>query len=1020
MARLRWVGLLLWLLLPVGQPVAHVGDASPLSRAALSLSANEQRWLDAHPVIRVGVDPAYAPYSFVGADGRFEGVAAAFLAHVSASLGVRFEPVVHLSWPELVEALKARRIDAIATMVHLPEREAFAAFSEIYLPTPLVVMTRRDAPQLASVNDLADLRLALVEGYSSSKQVMARYPALKPAFVPTPLDGLRALAAGEVDAYVGVLGINTYLAQQQGMANLKVNAAFDMQGNGQRFAVRSDWPELARLVDKALATIPEQAREAFVRPWISVAADRVLVIDYTPMLKRYWPWLAAAGAVVLLAALVMVLVNRRLKREVARREKAWAESEVRFRATFDQAAVGIAHVAPDGRWIRVNQRLSEIVGYTHDELLSRTFQDITHPDDLDADVQQLTRTLAGELSGYTLEKRYFHRDGHTVWVNLTVSLVRRDDGAPDYFISVVEDISARREAFEANRQAAAVFQCTREGIIITDLEQRILAVNPAFSDITGYRADEVIGQTPAMLQSGVHGDDIFRSMWSSVHATGHWQGEVTSRRKSGEVFPELLTVSTVRDLDGQPVRYVALLTDLSRLRQSEAELAHLAHYDPLTDLPNRLLVQSRLDHALDSAQRNGDHLAVMFIDLDRFKDVNDSLGHPVGDELLVAIAHRMRTRLRESDTLARLGGDEFLVVLEDIQRPEDAAEVAQALVRMQDAPICLPSGHEVYVGVSIGISLFPNDGASTTELIRQADAAMYQAKGQGRNTFRFYTAALTEAADQRLAMEGRLRRALVAGEFVVHYQPQFRAATGDLVGCEALVRWQEPNGALVPPAQFIPLAEDTGLIVPLGLWVLETACAQAQAWREAGMSDLVMAVNLSGRQLQQRDLVWRVAAVLERTGLPADRLTLELTESMIMDRGEEAVALLHALKGLGVGLSIDDFGTGYSSLAYLNRFPIDEMKIDRSFVHDTPDDAGDAEIVATIVAMARNLNLRVVAEGVETQPQLDFLVSLGCDVCQGYLVSPGLPAEAFAEFAERAQQHPLSVHGVRAKAPAAW
>ncbi|KAA3653197.1 MAG: EAL domain-containing protein [Proteobacteria bacterium] len=1004
LGRLRVAVIVLWpvLLGSAGIDAASLNGcpAEPLLR---TLSTAEQQWLATHPVIRLGVDPAYAPYSIADADGQFTGVAAAFAECIAQQLGIHFEPVVNLDWPALVEALKARRIDAIATMVHLPEREAFAAFSDIYLPTPLVVMTRQDTPQLASVNALTDLRLALVREYSSSKQVMARYPALKPVFVPTPLAGLRALAAGEVDAYVGVLGVNTYLAAQQGMANLKVNAAFDMADNGQRFAVRSDWPELAPLIDKALASIPAQTREAFFRPWVSVSADHVLVLDYTPLLRRYWPWFGGALAIVLIGALTMVLANRRLKHEVARREKAWAESEVRFRATFDQAAVGIAHVAPDGRWIRANQRLSEIVGYSHDVLLTKTFQDITHPEDLDADLLQLTRTLAGDIAGYTMEKRYFHRDGHIVWINLTVSLVRRADGTPDYFISVVEDISARREAFEANRQAAAVFQSTREGIIITDLDRRILAVNPAFSDITGYRADEVIGQTPAMLQSGGLGEDIYQSMWASIVSTGHWQGEVTSRRKSGEVFPELLTVSTVRDLDGQPVRYVALLTDLSRLRQSEAELAHLAHYDPLTDLPNRLLVQSRLDHALDSAQRNGDRLAVMFIDLDRFKDVNDSLGHPVGDELLVAIAQRMRTRLRESDTLARLGGDEFLVVLEDIHRPEDAAEVAQALIRVQDAPICLPSGHEVYVGVSIGISLFPNDGASTTELIRQADAAMYQAKSQGRNTFRFYTAALTEAADQRLAMEGRLRRALIAEEFVVHYQPQFRAATGELVGCEALVRWQEPEGTLVPPAQFIPLAEDTGLIVQLGLWVLETACAQAQAWRQAGVADLVMAVNLSARQLQQRDLAWRVAAVLERTGLPANRLTLELTESSIMDHGEEAVALLHSLKALGVGLSIDDFGTGYSSLAYLKRFPIDEMKIDHSFVRDTPDDAGDAEIVATIVAMGRNLNLRVVAEGVETQRQLDFLVGLGCDTCQGFLVSAGLPAEAFAGFVAQTQ-----------------
>jgi diguanylate cyclase (GGDEF)-like protein/PAS domain S-box-containing protein len=811
-----------------------------------------------------------------------------------------------------------------------------------------------------------------------------------------------------VDAYVGVLGVNTYLAEQHGMSNLKVNAAFDMHNNGQRFAVRSDWAVLANLIDRVLGRIGAQARADIFRPWISVSAERVLVIDYAPLLKRYFPWIFGAGALALLGALAMVLMNRRLQYELARREAAWTESEVRFRATFDQAAVGIAHVAPDGRWIRVNRRLSEIVGYSPEVLLTKTFQDITHPDDLDADLQQLQRTLAGEISGYTMEKRYFHRDGHVIWINLTVSLVRRAEGVPDYFISVVEDISERRRSAEARRQAAAVFESTREGIIITDLNRRILAVNPAFTDITGYAAEEVLGKSPAILQSGHESEELYQSMWASIHALGHWQGEVLNRRKNGELFPELLTVSTVRDAAGLPSQYVALLTDLSRLRRSEAQLAHLAHYDPLTDLPNRLLVQSRLDHALETAQREGGLLAVMFIDLDRFKDVNDSLGHPVGDELLVAIAQRMRSRLRESDTLARLGGDEFLVVLEDIHRPEDAAEVAQGLIRLQDAPIRLPSGHEVYVGVSIGISLYPNDGDTTTELIRQADAAMYQAKSQGRNTFRFYTAALTEAADQRLAMEGRLRRALLAGEFVVHYQPQFIAATGEIVGCEALVRWQDPDGSLVPPASFIPLAEDTGLIVPLGRWVLETACAQAQAWRAAGVADLVIAVNLSGRQLQQRDLVSVVAEVLERTGLPADRLKLELTESMIMDHGEEAIALLRALKALGVSLSIDDFGTGYSSLAYLKRFPIDEMKIDRGFVRETPDDASDAEIVATIIAMARNLKLRVVAEGVETQRQLDFLIGLGCSACQGFLVSPGLPADEFAAFVSRVRTDELN------------
>ncbi|MBT0961288.1 EAL domain-containing protein [Denitromonas iodatirespirans] len=979
--------------------VAVLMLAAPTVRAAeLVLTDAERAWLAQHPVIRVGFDPNFAPYSFTDAEGRFQGVAAGFTRRVEDALGVRFERVADRDWPTLFKAFKAREVDVIAALAYHPERTAFTIFSEMYLPTPLVIFTQQGAPQLTSIDQLAAQRVALVKGYAASQKVVERFPSLSPTYVDTSLAGLQALALGKVDAYAGVLGTGTYLASANGITNLKVNAAFAMENHGQHFGVRKDWPQLAQLIDRALLSIDAQEREAILRDWVPVGVGDLVALDYAPQLRRYLTWFLIGGGGILLVALAMLWANRQLHREIKRREAAWAESEVRFRATFELAAVGIAHVAPDGRWIRVNPRLCDILGYPPAVLLTKTFHDITHPDDLDADLRRVRRTLAGEIPGYTIEKRYFHQDGRVVWAQLTVSLVRRPDGAPDYFISVLEDVSERHAAAEASRQATAVFESTREGIIVTDLDQRILTVNPAFTEITGYSADEVIGQMPTLLHSGLHGDAFYQSLWATLVEAGHWQGEVMSRRKSGEVFPELLTISTVRDITGQPSRYVAVLTDLSRLRAFEAELAHLAHYDPLTGLPNRLLVQSRLDHALEKAQREGCWLAVMFIDLDRFKDVNDSLGHPVGDELLVAVAQRMRSRLRESDTLARLGGDEFLVVLEDIHRPEDAAEVAQALVRLQEASVSLPSGHEVYVGLSIGISLYPTDGNGTTELIRQADAAMYQAKGQGRNTFRFYTAALTEAADQRLAMEGRLRRALNAGEFVLHFQPQFEASTGEVVGCEALVRWQDADGRLMPPDRFIPLAEDTGLIVPLGQWVLETACAQAKAWRDAGVADLVMAVNLSARQLHQRDLAQRVAEVLERTGLPPDRLKLELTESMIMGQGEEAEALLQSLKALGVSLSIDDFGTGYSSLAYLKRFPIDEMKIDRSFVRDTPDDASDSEIVATIVAMARNLKLRVVAEGVETERQLAFLVRLGCNACQGYLVSPALPAAAFERF----------------------
>ncbi|OYY93081.1 MAG: two-component system response regulator [Hydrogenophilales bacterium 28-61-23] len=548
------------------------------------------------------------------------------------------------------------------------------------------------------------------------------------------------------------------------------------------------------------------------------------------------------------------------------------------------------------------------------------------------------------------------------------------------------------------RQAAAVFESTREGVVITDLTPRIVGINRAYSAITGYQEAEVLGANPNLIKSGRQDDAFFAAMWASILQTGHWQGEVWNRRKNGEIFPQWLTISTVYDHEGQPSHYVGVMTDISQLKRSEAQLEHLAHHDPLTGLPNRLLLQSRLIHALERADRHRQRVAVLYIDLDRFKNINDSLGHPVGDELLQSLSLRMTERLREDDTLGRLGGDEFLLILEDLDRPEYAAGVAQNLIHLLERPFDLPSGHEVYVGASIGISLFPDDGRSVTELIQHADVAMYQAKESGRNTYSFYTPALTLAANERLELEARIRRGLAQGEFVLHFQPQLDMQTGALIGCEALVRWNTPEEGMISPARFIPLAEETGLIVPLGDWVLQTACAQARAWLDAGYPELLMAVNLSARQLQQRDIVQKIAQALEQTGLPASHLKLELTESMILGQGELAIDLLHAIKALGVSLSIDDFGTGYSSLAYLKRFPIDEVKIDRSFVRDIPHDASDMEIASAIIGMAQGLKLKVMAEGVETQAQLNFLADQGCHAYQGFLFSKAIPADAFEQL----------------------
>jgi diguanylate cyclase (GGDEF)-like protein/PAS domain S-box-containing protein len=565
--------------------------------------------------------------------------------------------------------------------------------------------------------------------------------------------------------------------------------------------------------------------------------------------------------------------------------------------------------------------------------------------------------------------------------------------------SRIAGLAVQRGRIEADlRQAAAVLDSTTEGVIVTDLVPRIVAVNRAYTEITGYSGEEAIGRNPSLLKSGRQDCAFYQAMWSSLLTQGHWRGEIWNRRRDGSVFPQLLTISTVRDPDGQPSNYVAVMTDITQIKESEANLERLAHYDPLTGLPNRLLTQSRVEHALEQAKRTRRGMAVLFLDIDRFKNVNDSLGHPAGDRLLRAIGERLRQRLRGEDTLGRLGGDEFLILLDHCERPEDAGNVARDLIGVLEAPFVLPDRDEVYIGASIGISLYPQDGQDTNSLIRHADAAMYQAKEQGRNTFRFYTPELTLAVNQRLELEARLRRALGSGEFVIHYQPQIDSVSGGVIGAEALLRWNDPERGMIPPADFVPLAEETGLIIPLGDWVMQTACAQFRQWLDLGLPPFCLSVNLSARQLQQPDIVQLIAGAIEQHALPAERLKLELTESMIMGHGEQAAALLGRIKALGVRLSIDDFGTGYSSLAYLKRFPIDELKIDRGFVRDIPSDSSDAEIAATIIAMARNLRLQVVAEGVETEAQAAFLAGQGCQAYQGYLFSRPLPAAEFERF----------------------
>jgi diguanylate cyclase (GGDEF)-like protein/PAS domain S-box-containing protein len=562
------------------------------------------------------------------------------------------------------------------------------------------------------------------------------------------------------------------------------------------------------------------------------------------------------------------------------------------------------------------------------------------------------------------------------------------------------DITERVRAEARLRQAATVFEHTREGVVITDPQRNIIAVNAAFSEITGYSEAEVIGRNPGMLKSGRHDKQFYQQMWASVNQTGYWHGEIWNRRKSGEIFPEWQTISVVRDDSGAVTNYVAVFSDISSIRESEATLEHLAHHDSLTGLPNRLLFTSRVEHALKRAQRDGQSVALLFVDLDHFKNINDSLGHPVGDLLLVQAAERLLAVVRDEDTVARLGGDEFTLLLEGLRDARGVAHIAAKIVEVFNEPFNV-DGHELHVGVSIGISLSPADGEDFPILLRNADAAMYHAKARGRNGYQFYTAELTASALERMSLENNLRQALKLDQFEVYYQPQVDLSSGRVIGAEALLRWNHPEMGLVGPDRFIPVAEDTGLIIPIGGWVLQAACRQLRQWQHDGLPLKRVSVNLSGQQLQRGDLVATVREALAESGLAAQSLELEITEGFIMQQAEKAIEVLDQLRALGVTLSIDDFGTGYSSLAYLKRLPIDTLKIDKSFVRDIPHDLNDEAIARAIIALATSLQLGVIAEGIETAEQHTFLLNQGCGQGQGYLFSPPVPAAQFVSYLGR-------------------
>ncbi|HEX5801761.1 MAG TPA: bifunctional diguanylate cyclase/phosphodiesterase [Azospira sp.] len=672
--------------------------------------------------------------------------------------------------------------------------------------------------------------------------------------------------------------------------------------------------------------------------------------------------------------------------------------ESRLRTMFESSPDPV-WIIEDERFVECNDAAVSMLGYaSRDEFLD------THPSQLSPPVQpdgedsfskaERMMALAREKGLHRFEWVHQRADGTHFTAEVTLSVI--DLAGRQAIYCAWRDISDRKRAEEALRLYAKVFENSGEAIMITDSDNRIVAVNAALVRDTGYTFDDLRGRDPRVLASHKTPRETYQAMWAALRETGYWQGELWDQRKDGVTYPKWASISAIVDDQGELTNYIASFTDISERKAAEARIDHLAHHDALTGLFNRYNLESRLAQSLLAVRRENRLLAVMFIDLDRFKVINDTLGHHIGDLLLVEVARRLGTCVRESDIVARLGGDEFVVALTSLACDMDAALIAAKILNALGQPYTI-EGKLLHSTPSIGISMFPFNGETSELLMKNADTAMYYAKEKGRNNFQFFSPAMTAAATERMELERDLRGALADGQYELHYQPQICARNGRLCGVEALIRWRHPELGLIPPAKFIPIAEETGVIEEIGAWVLREACRQKAEWRRAGFLDLRVAVNLSAYQLRSPALLAEVRMAMAAHGIGPGELELEVTESTAMEDPERAIGQLKALRDMGIELAIDDFGTGYSSLAYLKLLPIHTLKLDRAFVRDIETDENDAAISAATLALAHNLGLKVVAEGVETEAQREFLSRHNCDLLQGYLFGRPAPAAQWTE-----------------------
>ncbi|MDI1291136.1 MAG: EAL domain-containing protein [Methylobacter sp.] len=837
----------------------------------------EQAWLQAHPVIRVGIDRDFAPYEWLDAKGDYVGLSADYIALVEQRLGVKLEIVKDKSWAEIIAMAQRGELDMIANVNKTPKRERYLIFTEAYLQTPTIIISDNNNGFIGTLDRLEGKRVALEKGYFMQERLKHDHPNIHLIPAENVHEALSLVGSGKANAYVGDAASANYAVKRDGMLNLSFSGDTGYK-NWHRMAATKSNPELITLLDKALADIPLSERETIQNRWMS--------LTYEPGFKTETLLLYAAAALLLL--LMIVGWNMRLRRE----------------------------------------------------------------------------------------------------------------------------ISKQKQVEEAQRMAASVFSSIQEGIMITDARRTIIDLNPAFTRITGYSRDEVLGKTPSLLKSGLHDDRYYEAMWQAINRQGYWRGEVWNRKKGGEIFAEMLTISAVTDKQGKITHYIGTSSDISALKEQARKLELVAHYDPLTGVPNRILLADRMHLALAQTKRDNCLMAVGYLDLDGFKPVNDTLGHEAGDQLLIEVARRIKNALREGDTVARLGGDEFVFLLLGLEKVEDCEITLHRLLQVISEPVAIGS-QTVSVSASIGISIFPGDctdAVASTEdntdpdtLLRHADQAMYKAKLEGKNCFHIYNLELDRQLHAHREALNRIEQAFENEEFELFFQPKVDMQQGIVFGAEALIRWRHPERGLVMPGDFLPLLENHIIAIKLDAWVIDTALQHMEHWQRQGLQ-LQISINITAKSLQSEDFVMQLYYAFERypTAKPA-HFELEILETQALIDLSLTSQVIKDCQALGVQFALDDFGTGYSSLSYLKHLPVETLKIDQSFVRDMLEDEDDLAIVQGVIGLAESFRRQVIAEGVESIEHGIALLQMGCYLAQGYGIAKPMPASELADWVKEWQ-----------------